>query len=539
MSTCMRRMGRPGRPAAGMALLAVALFVLAGCQTTGALSTAASMLVEVDVYKGPLGSSKTVQLGELAAIFDQAAYKLDLFVRDADQVAGCSNGNAPDWGRGPAEVADRQHLCDARVRAYDIRRTLSAFPVPPDASTGEPRREQLKALSKEAAAVLQYQEQRAGTSAPASLAGSASAARARAASANINMTVIDAVRIATQLKVEAFYWSELQIGRMIADPRVRSTLVGYVNLVSELSNQISARTVGIDKQLDLNVAGNALALSDHLKDAGPTDFLHLYDWYQAAIDDPSNGGSIALSAPDRVRLAKRLFSDHYWTRINQVHASGQGDVRMALIKDDIGNWNLKSFDNDAEALLAAYRNLTLAGIDAGIKVARAVGSGGGGAGVDLVSQFARGRLGSSQASMLDAQRIDAMRADVAARLEKIRTNAADEDAPLKAAEDDAARTRDARTNDRRSAEAALAKADAAGLPAAQQRLAVARDQESVAAGLLDTAQAQRREKMAVAFENARREIEVHRRVIDSLKQFQVTSPSTPTSTRALANAMQP
>ena len=73
-----------------------------------------------------------------------------------------------------------------------------------------------------------------------------------------------------------------------------------------------------------------------------------------------------------MRLAKRLFADHFWTKINEVHASGQGEVRMALIKDDIGNWNLKSFDNDPEQLLNAYRELTSAGIEAAIRLAQNV-----------------------------------------------------------------------------------------------------------------------------------------------------------------------
>lgn len=69
--------------------------------------------------------------------------------------------------------------------------------------------------------------------------------------------------------------------------------------------------MAIDKQLDLNVVGNALALSDHLKEARPTDFLHLYEWYEATLPDPLNDRPARLSAPDRACLAKRLFSDHY------------------------------------------------------------------------------------------------------------------------------------------------------------------------------------------------------------------------------------
>jgi hypothetical protein len=537
MSSVMHDMTRVER-AVGLAVIVAAGVALAGCQAMGSLSTAASMLVEVDVYKGPLGSGKTVQLGELAAIADQADYKLELFMRDAQKAGGCINDVAPDRRLGAEETADRQHLCDAGVRARDIRQKLKGFPAAPKENS-DTRREQLLNLSRAAKDILDYQALAAGTSAAPPASAASAASPAASASTLVNGAVIDASRLATQLKVEAFYWSELQISRVATDPTVRSILVGYVNLVSELANQISARAVAIDKQLDLNVAGNALALSDHLKEAGPSDFLHLYDWYQASLDDSLNAWPARLSAPDRVRLAKRLFSDHYWTRINQVHASGQGEVRMALIKDDIGNWNLKSFDNDPENLLAAYRNLTLAGIEAGVRVAREMSSGGGSAALDLASQFTRSRLGSTQASTLSAQRIDAMRADVAARLEKIRADAIEEDATQKASEEEADKALKERQIATSTAQGNVTKAAPAELADAQQKLADAKAQEAAAAEKLDTAKAQRREKMAVAFENARREIDVHRRVIDSLKQFQVTSPSTPTTTRTLSNTLKP
>lgn len=521
MTTDNNQASRLRRTAAHVASFVAALLGLAGCQSIGALSTAASMLVEVDVYKGPLGSGKTIQLGELAAIFDQADHMLGLFVRDATAV--CRDAQT--------DFADRQRLCDAAARAQAIRGPLSRFPS--DA--------RLRELDDAAAKVLEYQEKVRAEGSPAAAASAPGlpASEAAAAARKINRAAMEASRLATQLKVEAFYWSEVQIGRITRDSAARALLVGYVNLASELANQISARTVAIDKQLDQNVPGNALALSDHLKEAGPSDFLHLYDWYEATLPDPLNELPPRLSAPDRARLAKRLFSDHYWTRINQVHASGQGDVRMALIKDDIGNWNLKSFDNDAEQLLGAYRSLTLAGVEAGIRVAKEVDSGGSAAGLDLVSRFARGRLGSTETATLSAQRIDAMRAGVAARLEKIRAEAAEDDAKEAPLEKAAADSLAAREREKNVAQDALGKASPADRPAAQRRLEDATEQEKTAAAKLSSAQSQRREKMAVAFENAKRELEVHRRVIDSLKEFQVTTPSSPTTPRTLTNALRP
>src|SRR5262249_23215809 len=57
--------------------------------------------------------------------------------------------------------------------------------------------------------------------------------------------------------------------------------------------------------------------------------------------------------------------------------SGQGDVAMAFIKDDIGNWNLKSFDNDPTELLRAYSDLSKKALAEAVKlVGAATGVGG-------------------------------------------------------------------------------------------------------------------------------------------------------------------
>jgi len=71
-------------------------------------------------------------------------------------------------------------------------------------------------------------------------------------------------------------------------------------------------------------------------------------------------------------LRRRCWSeaDNYWSRINSVSASGLGEFRMALIKDDIGNWNLKSFDSDAGDLLRAYKDASVALINKAVTLAK-------------------------------------------------------------------------------------------------------------------------------------------------------------------------
>ena len=62
---------------------------------------------------------------------------------------------------------------------------------------------------------------------------------------------------------------------------------------------------------------------------------------------------------ERINTADALLNENYWQRINHVHSSGFGDVTTAFIKDDVGNWSLKSFDSNPEELLKAYQDLSL------------------------------------------------------------------------------------------------------------------------------------------------------------------------------------
>ena len=69
-------------------------------------------------------------------------------------------------------------------------------------------------------------------------------------------------------------------------------------------------------------------------------------------------------------MVEHLVADNYWSHINTVFAAGQGDVSMALVKDDVGNWNLKSFDNSPGKLLEAYKELGLAAVKTTVDLAR-------------------------------------------------------------------------------------------------------------------------------------------------------------------------
>ena len=221
-----------------------------------------------------------------------------------------------------------------------------------------------------------------------------------------------AAEIGARFKAKAFYWAQNQTVAPSDTRAVRSTVVSFANMAAEYGNQIGSRADVLLKQCRTGggtpLSGNPcqgthrdqLPLSAYLREINPTEFLNLFVYNRAT----SRGTPIAgetLTRPfwelgseetrDRVRVMEHLFADHNWSRINTVHANGRGDVAMAFIKDDIGNWNLKSFSNDPSELLGAYQKLTQAAVGA----AAGLASGGGTAGVnkvlDLAGRFARGR----------------------------------------------------------------------------------------------------------------------------------------------------
>jgi hypothetical protein len=352
--------------------------VLLSC-TTGPfskLSTGASMRVEVEVYKGPLSKDRQVQLGEIIGVIREAKSSLQSFATGAytySRQLGCRVTNKSDDCKALEglihstkellngtnkllENADKQNIRADKLRVYQ---------------KGMPEYEKIKNN------LLSY------------------------------TTAVSALAI--QFKAKSFFWAEYQIKALSKNQRVRTKLTEFTTITSEFSNQLASRTTVLYKQFeDDDIKGYKLATSDHLRDASPTAFLHLFDWYRATYADPDKVSK--MTAADRVRLAQQLFSDHYWTKINEVHASGQGKVSMALIKDDIGNWNLKSFENNPTELLNAYRKLSLAGIQAAVNVAGKIAkeSVPGAGALELLGQFAQGRVSSTRTALASNVKIESL-----------------------------------------------------------------------------------------------------------------------------------
>jgi len=49
----------------------------------------------------------------------------------------------------------------------------------------------------------------------------------------------------------------------------------------------------------------------------------------------------------------------YWAQVNSVHLSGAGKTNQVLVKDDVGNWYVKSFSEDKEQIFQSMKKLAL------------------------------------------------------------------------------------------------------------------------------------------------------------------------------------
>ncbi len=213
--------------------------------------------------------------------------------------------------------------------------------------------------------------------------------------------VLAVQNMASVLRAAGFRSSFTTVRYVAHTHTTRASLAAFAFLAGEYGNQLQSRIAVLAKQLAYDRAPANLPVSDFLRDAYNTDAVHLFDWLDATDDRPGYAPPGKLTPADRVRMVERLTADHYWTKINDVYASGQGDVTMAFIKDDIGNWTLKSFSNEPGKLLKAYRDAANAAIvSAGKLAAKAANPAVGVADalprtdklLSLARQFATGRI---------------------------------------------------------------------------------------------------------------------------------------------------
>jgi len=406
--------------------------LLAGCTHYEPLSLhgAASMRVEVEVYKGPLTSSVSGQMGQLVGVLSDTVR--DVYAWRVRAVALCpeglkrefskgarlpsSRGSAEESGQrsgddcaalaGPESssrdvieascVLLRSSAIEALGRAVYIPvGTCNAFDAEEKARQEKPKDPQASQVSANSTAARSaalsasqkaLEAQRSAAYAakaegkPSATAGGdakgagqgpgdAGACSREADPADQfrcrrDVVVLGFDNLATIVSGAARRAADETVPGAPQDEDVRSLLVEYAAMTDQYGEQLHSRISVIQKQV--TEAGSereprTLAVSDYLRNASRTDYVQLFDWLKA--DDPQTRDERQpLNTAERIRMAQRLTADAYWQKINEVYTSGQGDVAMAFIKDDLGNWDLKSFSNDPSKLLAAYRDVTNAAL---------------------------------------------------------------------------------------------------------------------------------------------------------------------------------
>lgn len=175
------------------------------------------------------------------------------------------------------------------------------------------------------------------------------------------------------LKRRAAYWAAEHVATSPRSTRLRIEMANFMQFAAEYGNQITSRADALLKQAAGAGPGavlmEQLSNSTYLRDSEPTAYLNLYDWNNAAVEEGRE-----TTAAERIRMVEHLVADNYWSHINTVFAAGQGNVSMALVKDDVGNWNLKSFDNSPGELLDAYKELGRAAVGKAVELVRGGGN---------------------------------------------------------------------------------------------------------------------------------------------------------------------
>lgn len=408
------------------------------CIVLSACSTGAAMRIEVEVYKGPLSRDFMTQIGELNGVIEvahenlkewidtanindnlharaqsirlelarmscpAAATQAKISLRSFEDVAASSTkldsvndqlaAQADEQSiRGWFAVSRNANLANNAIKDADtVQQTTGTGAVETPAEEKERAR-----LFEQKRRTAQYDVATAAVLCAKILLNSDDAEQVRSFASRAAQVATNMAGLGTWISTqELFDHSEKER---------RAEVIKLATIVGESSNQISARADVLLRLFEAGLSGKTsaqaareMSTSDHLRDASTTEFLSLLDTLDAhnVNGDDEGQAKIDLSGNERVTLARQLFSDQNWTKINDVYASGQGDVRMAFIKDDIGNWNLKSFDSDPTELLDAYRAVTLAALGTLAKVAK-----GGNTDVNLerIQDLATDKIGTKEA----------------------------------------------------------------------------------------------------------------------------------------------
>lgn len=380
------------------------LIIAAVAALLGGCSTAASMRVEVEVYKGPLSQTRPSQYAELSGAMLEARTAFKSWRRLADTAL-----QALDYSTNKVTAEAYFELLDTRRQAQHlvgvIETHLCNFAVANIRSIKSGMSNCAKVVAFDGLDRLLGSEQGVENGL---LTTTVTWDELSAQKSHRESFLAGAVEVAARMKTKGFYKAYEHLPHLPAKKRIKQLMLGWTTLTSTYSNEISARATTLLKQVraldesdeaSAPIEGRKLSVGDHLRNANPTDFLHLLDWYNTV--EPRHEIVEGLTEADRVRLGQRLFADQFWSKVNEVQASGQGEVRMAFIRDAIGNWNLKEFDNNPEELLSAYRDVAKAGFELAKNAAKEAATSGTGVALSTADKLINSDFGGNDPAPVD------------------------------------------------------------------------------------------------------------------------------------------
>jgi len=346
-------------------LLFLCLVVLslthAGCSL---FAGAASMRIEVEVYRGPLSREPELQWAEMMGMVQESINGMDAnknLILMIGHDKGLIEENENDF-----EHCKSSGWFGSKHAFFSILGATNCLVLKDLLSDVEELHDKLEGVKKKGEKVdpISEKDKEALIESLAAIA-----------------------KVSSEASAKSFGWSISSIGGASTNFLVRIAMVNFIVASSEMGRQLNARADALLKQLR-GLNRQELPLSVQLRETDATEFIRLYDWLGAHPPNYLIGFMQPGTAYERVKAVRRLFADHNWATINTVYASGWGKGSMALIKDDIGNWNLKGFDSDPEDLLKAYKDVSIAALETTAKAVKAGASGGAGAGLDKLLDVA-------------------------------------------------------------------------------------------------------------------------------------------------------
>ncbi len=425
---------RVRRTPAVLALIAV--IMVAGCASLpfpspfantqiDTFDKSATLRVEVEVYKGPLSKELAVQVAELKGIFDDSMRAMEILqgsmtyspttiFSPTELTYSLTTTYSSTTTFFPTELTYSLNTTYSPTVTYSVNRCSD--------NNSNPECYAIRQLHNDIAEVLKKYNEVSGSDILQEC--ELDLDKSNFVDLNVCESLLTEVSVyGSHLKRRAEYWAtDYQVAMTYNDSTIRKSITNFAQVAAEYGNQIVSRADALLKQArgarGIEILREQLPNSVYLRDSAPTAYLNLYEWNEIA-DKKTKKEKDDIA--DRARIVEHVIADNYWSHINTVFTAGQGKMYTALVKDDIGNWNVKSYDNSPGDLLDAYKELGIAALKGVIKYA----SGGKSSALDKVkdvfnsaNQVALSSTGSSRVAETE-RRLDNMRIETARLIMKI------------------------------------------------------------------------------------------------------------------------